>query len=72
MKNSTEEVINIIELQSRGKKINIDVSYESNALMNARFSNDSTKYQQVLLNVLSNAVMYSPTDSAVSISISSC
>ena len=34
--------------------------------------NDSTKYQQVLINVLSNAVMYSPANSTVEVTISSC
>ena len=61
-----------MELQSRGKKIKINVSYTDNTLMGSKFLNDQTKYQQVLLNVLSNAVMYSPTGGTVEVSISSC
>jgi len=59
-------------LQSRGKKIKVKVSYASRQLKIAKFLNDQRKYQQVLLNILSNAVIYSPTGSTIEISISSC
>ena len=71
LQKTTEEITNIIELQSRGKKIKINVNYTEQSLINAKFLNDQTKYQQVLLNVLSNAVMYSPTGGNVEVALSS-
>ena len=52
LKRSTEEIKNIIELQSRGKKIKIQVTYENQDLKDAKFLGDATNYQQVFLNVL--------------------
>lgn len=70
LKRSTEEIKNIIELQSRGKKIIIRVTYENQALKDAKFLGDATNYQQVFLNVLQNAVVYSPPESVVEVKFS--
>ena len=50
--------------------MNIKISYESQALKDAKFMGDATNYQQVFLNVLQNAVMYSPVDSTVDVTFS--
>ena len=38
--------------------------------MDAKFVGDATNYQQVFLNVLQNAVIYSPSDSTVNVTFS--
>ena len=49
-------------------KINVD--YSSLELKQSLFHGDVTRYQQVFLNVLSNAVKFGPEDSEVTVRIS--
>ena len=66
----TREITKIIELQSRGKKIDLKVSFVSEALKHAKFVGDYQKLQQVLLNLLSNAVKFSPMSGKIDVQIS--
>ena len=63
----TREITKIIELQSRGKKIDLKVSFASEALKHAKFVGDYQKLQQVLLNLLSNAVKFSPISGKIDV-----
>lgn len=71
LKKASDEIINLVELQSRGRKVKIVANYMSDSLMSARYLNDMYRFQQVLLNILSNAVVYSPSGSTVEITFSS-
>ena len=67
---ATESVTRIIELLCRDKNIQIKVDYENAELRNAKFWGDVKKYQQVLINVLSNACKFNPPGSKVEVQIS--
>lgn len=67
---ATVEITKIIELQSRGKQINLQVSYASQALKNAKFLGDAIKYQQILINLLANAVKFSPANGKIEVKLS--
>ena len=50
--------------------LSLDIKFSTEGLKRAKFAGDYTRYQQILLNVLHNAVKFSPISGTISVSIS--
>ena len=67
---ATDEVCKLAELQTEGKRVTLEVNFDEIYCQKMDFDGDRDLYQQVLLNVISNAVKFSPEKSCVDIMVS--
>ena len=61
----TKQIIEIMDLQTRGRNIKLKVAYESPTLKQSQFIGEALAYQHVFFNVISNAVKFSQNDSTI-------
>ena len=65
----TQQITEILNLQTRCRNIQLEVSYSDETLKQSYFIGQALAYQQVLFNILSNAVKFSKNNSKICISI---
>ena len=67
--NVLNEIIQLIQFQNMNRRVTITHDYRR--LIEHRIVGDKTRLQQVLMNLLTNAMKYSPEDGKISVTASS-
>ncbi len=64
VKSATEEIVELLKIVAQEKEVEVILTYQCG---NTKYVGDKIRYQQILSNILSNAIKFSPNKRGVSV-----